>query len=326
MPAACAPIVFRTAAGPRIGYGHLVRTAVLGRALGVTPVVSVRGTRAARQVARQWRCEVTDGGAAPALAAANAALLVIDDPSSRASQPWARAAMRRGMRVATMHDLGLAPCATDLAIDGSIVRPHALPTPSLLGPRFLVLDATPSVWREPSSPSVVIALGGGPRRRVALALARAIRARRPDVAVSIAGGRAAAAPTRLPAGVTWLGPRRGLAADFARATVVVVGGGLSLYDACRIGAPAVGLAVVPAQRPTIAGLAARRAVVDGGSTRDLDTAVRRVVAVLRDADRRARLSRAGRALVDGRGADRVAAHLRRLAGRRAGPRPTGGTR
>jgi spore coat polysaccharide biosynthesis predicted glycosyltransferase SpsG len=326
MPAAPVRIVFRTAAGPRIGYGHLVRATVLGRALGVRPVVSLRGTVAARRVAGQMRCTVAAGSADRVLARAKASLLVIDDPSARAARPWARAAIRRGVRVATIHDLGLAACDTDLAIDGSVVRKAALPDPLLCGPRYLILGADTSAWREPAAPSVLIALGGGPRRRAALALARVIRARRPDVAVRIAGGLATDVPRRLPDGVTWLGPRAGLGPDFARATAAVVGGGVSVYEACRTGTPAVGVAVVAAQRPTVAGLAARRAVVDGGSTRDLETVAFRLGRLLDNAGRRARLSRTGRALIDGRGADRVAVHLRGLAAQTATRRHAGDTR
>ncbi len=313
MVAPRASIVFRTAAGARIGYGHLVRTTVLGRALGMTPVVSVRGTDAARRAATAMGCRLADGAAARVLAGTGASLVVIDDPSSRASQPWARAAMRQGVRVATIHDLGLAPCDTHLAVDGSIVRTRPRPVPSLLGPRYLILAAGSAVWREPARPCVLIALGGGPRRRAALTLARAIRAQRPDVVVRIAGGLDTRAPGRLPEGVTWLGPQPGLGAELAAASAAVVGGGVSLYEACRVGTPAVGVAVVAGQRPTIAGLASRRAVVDGGTIRDLETTARRVVRLLGDAGRRARLSRAGRSVVDGRGAVRVAGRLQHLA-------------
>lgn len=306
-------IVFRAAAGPRIGYGHLVRMTVLGRAMGVSPIVSVRGTTDAVRVARRLKCRVARGGAAAVLRRARASLLVIDDPSANRARAWVRAAAQRGVPVASVHDLGLAACGTDLAVDGSVVQPGAAwAAPSLVGPRYLILDNESASWRDPRTPSVLIALGGGPRRRAALALARAIREARPDVAVRIAGGLTASTPDALPAGLTWLGPRRSLGTDLARATVAVVGGGVSLYEACRVGTPAVGVAVVPAQQPTVSGLAATEAVIDGGTVADLDRVARRALSLLDDAPLRRRLSRNGRALVDGRGADRVAHWLRRL--------------
>jgi len=41
-------VVFRVAAGPRLGFGHLVRCRSLARALGVTPRVWLRGSAATR--------------------------------------------------------------------------------------------------------------------------------------------------------------------------------------------------------------------------------------------------------------------------------------
>ena len=114
--------------------------------------------------------------------------------------------------------------------------------------------------------------------------------------------------------------RPSLAQEYRNATVAVLGGGVSLYEACAVGLPAIGVAVVKAQRPTIAGLARRGAVVDGGaasSERDgARTAQRiaRLVCELLDApSRRRSLAREGARLVDGRGVERVAAALRRLA-------------
>ena len=55
--------------------------------------------------------------------------------------------------------------------------------------------------------------------------------------------------------------RHGLHDELARAGVAVVGGGVSLYEACAHGVAAVGVPVVAAQRPTVAAFvtAARRA-------------------------------------------------------------------
>ena len=48
------------------------------------------------------------------------ALLVIDDPSRAAATPWLRAARRAGVPVVSLHDVGIAPLASDLAVDGSL--------------------------------------------------------------------------------------------------------------------------------------------------------------------------------------------------------------
>ncbi|HEY7791062.1 MAG TPA: hypothetical protein VIC33_11145, partial [Vicinamibacterales bacterium] len=54
-------VLFRAAGGPRRGFGHLVRSAWLARALEVEPRVSVRGGRTAARVARRLGLEVVDG-------------------------------------------------------------------------------------------------------------------------------------------------------------------------------------------------------------------------------------------------------------------------
>ena len=86
--------------------------------------------------------------------------------------------------------------------------------------------------------------------------------------------------------------------------------------AAALGVPAVAVAVVPAQQPTVRGLARRRAVVDGGAlyTADAPARISRVASALIAAPARCdALARTARQLVDGRGAERIAAALRRLA-------------
>ncbi|MDO8834149.1 MAG: hypothetical protein Q7V01_01060 [Vicinamibacterales bacterium] len=316
MPAAREPqVVFRVAAGPRLGFGHLVRATVLRRSLGMPARLALRGNRQAARVALDLGWVLASGGAERTLRLAPPALLVIDDPSVRCAHPWRRAASRHGVPVASVHDLGFAYCGADLTIDGSIVHPGGeAGGPALLGPRFLIVPDSARRWSEPRTASVLIALGGGSRTAAALRIAGLLLASRPEITVRIAGGMTAQPPEHLPAGVSWLGSRTNLGAALARSTVAVVGGGVTLYDACRIGTPAVGVAVVRAQRPTIGGLAARGAVADGGQLAAPGHAVRQAIGLLDDASQRARMSRLGRRLVDGRGAARVAAQLRRLAG------------
>ena len=49
-------VVFRVAAGPRLGFGHLVRCRAIARALGVEPRVSIRGTAATRRAGASSAC------------------------------------------------------------------------------------------------------------------------------------------------------------------------------------------------------------------------------------------------------------------------------
>jgi spore coat polysaccharide biosynthesis predicted glycosyltransferase SpsG len=100
----------------------------------------------------------------------------------------------------------------------------------------------------------------------------------------------------------------------AKASVAVVGGGVSLYEACAHGVAAVGVAVVAAQRPTVSAFVKRgvaRGVVRGCVTAEAVAA--ECAELLTDETLRRHLGRMGRRLIDGRGAFRAAAAVSRLA-------------
>jgi UDP-2,4-diacetamido-2,4,6-trideoxy-beta-L-altropyranose hydrolase len=319
-------VLFRVAAGPRVGFGHLVRASSLSRALEVPLLVSIRGTsRCVRETARRIGAREAPGSTAgAALAATRPDVLVLDDRVLRETQPWRRGARRLGIPVVSVHDLGIGLGAADLVVDGSVGAAVPPGVRALAGPRFAVLNPAtlaarvhPARLADPAD--VIVALGGGPRRRTALTLARALVARRPGLRVAIAGGFAGmrSPGTGLP-GIAWVRPRE-LALALANARVAVSGGGVTLYECLALGVPAVGVAVVPSQRPTVRAFASRGAVVDGGGTRASSRAAaiarlaRQVVNLLDDEAEQQRVRRAGRALVDGRGGHRVARAIRLLA-------------
>lgn len=324
-------VLFRVAAGPRLGYGHLVRCVWLADALGVRPSVSIRGGEAARRVARRLGCGVVSPNADP-FGAERLDLLVVDDPGPGHVERWCEAGRQDGLFVVSLHDLGIGAGEADILVDGSITgntdlvrRPGAL-----IGPRFAILD--PSLRTLPSSPGrdrsegerVLIALGGGPREQTAARLAAVILAKRPKASIRIAGGLTSRRRPGDDPRVVWLPPRRGLAHELADCTVAITGGGVTAYEACALGVPAVAVAVVPAQCSTIRALAAAGALLDGGRIgpatttrargRAIERVAREVVTLLDDPSTRRRLGSFGRLLIDGRGARRVAeAVCRRLA-------------
>ena len=306
-------VLFRLAAGPRIGYGHLVRATVLAGAMKTPAVVSLRGNAVARKTAGRLGCQVRGGSARVLLAALHPDLVVIDDPSEHAATAWCLVARSEGIPVASVHDLGIGYCGADLTIDGSVTRPAGRPTgPALLGPRYAIV-APRADHAARRSRTVLVALGGGPRHGVALGIARAIRHACPDVTVRVASGHAPASARPVINGVEWLGPQRGLGDELARASIAVVGGGVTLYEACREGTPAVAIAVVPAQRPTIHAFARAGAVLDAGPTAPPARTARVVETLLNDAVLRRRIGRTARLMIDGRGANRVAQVLAKLA-------------
>lgn len=172
----------------------------------------------------------------------------------------------------------------------------------LQGPRFALLRAEfdGDGTTEPAvDPRVVVLLGGG-HEHAAERLADAVAARFSERPVEVT------TPTRA-----------GRVADVAgllrSASVVVSAAGTTAWELARLGRPAVLVSVADNQEPV------GRALADAGAARylgpwsDDDAATAAVAAVveelLDDDGQRSVLSGAGRALVDGRGAARIATEL-----------------
>jgi spore coat polysaccharide biosynthesis predicted glycosyltransferase SpsG len=310
-------VLFVAAAGPRIGFGHLVRAGVVAGALDVRRRVVLRASSPTQEAARTLGWDVL--APAPAIVQRlQPDLVVIDDPSARRARPWARAARACRVPVVAIRDLGRGAVDADLSIDGSFTRNASGARADLEGPAFALLDPVVAALRAEArvrdANRVVVAVGGGGHvAGIGLDIARAIRARLPDVAIDLAPGFHAR-PHVLPEGCRWLDAHR-LREALAMASVVVSGGGITLYEACALGAPVVAVAVVPAQRPTTATCAALGAAIDATASdqrESAERAARSVAAVLGDAERRAALAGAARRLVDGQGTTRVLAHIRAL--------------
>jgi spore coat polysaccharide biosynthesis predicted glycosyltransferase SpsG len=343
-PSRSHPVLFRVAGGHRLGFGHIVRAMSLAKSLEVGAWVSVRGTERAKRVARQLGAHVEERPLDELLASGGHALMVIDDPNVCAAEHALMAARRHGVAVASVHDLGIAPIASDLAIDGSIVSMRKVwpAAQALLGSRYAVLDAdigglrayrtarvdtasahpTPAMPFVEEQPRIVISLGGGERAGVSWKIGRELALACPDVQVIVAAGFTAngngngSHGPRLPN----LRPLRApewLRLELARATVAIVAGGLTLYEAAALGVPAVAIAVVPAQRPTIAGFVRIGAATAAGdlsadAARVLPRVLQRATRLLDDIRIRERMTTAGCVAVDGLGSQRVAQELKRL--------------
>lgn len=312
-------VLFRVAAGPRLGFGHLVRARALARALGIRrPHLALRGPALVERTASRLGFEIVRGTAAELLRRIAPDVLVIDDPSAVAARRWRQPAAALGVPVASVHDGGRAYCGADVSIDGSLVDRRAAGWPAgesaLADTRYAILDPRIASARgeRRRGASVLIALGGGPRVAVARTLARAIRRRRPDVEVRIAAGFAA--PRQRSAGVTWLPPQPGLARELSRCGAAIVGGGVSLYEAAALSTPAVAWPVVTAQHPTVRAFARAGLAVPMLPCQDRAARAARAVDALLTSRAPLRANDA-RPRIDAKGAYRVAALVRRLARR-----------
>src|SRR5436309_10845912 len=183
-------VLFRAAGGPRVGFGHLVRCRSLARALGVEPIVSVRGSAQTCATARTLGLRVVDAIGDEAIRLTQPRVLVVDDPSADDALAWVKRARRLGIPVAAVHDLGLGYVPADLGVDGSILPRTSMQgrCGDLKGPSYAILDPGLVNARERSTPCaasrVLIALGGGAHvYACATHLARAIAARWPGVEI-----------------------------------------------------------------------------------------------------------------------------------------------
>jgi spore coat polysaccharide biosynthesis predicted glycosyltransferase SpsG len=308
-------ILFRAPAGARRGFGRLVRCRSLARALGVRPLVSLRGGAAVEETALALGCDVVRGGPVRLLESLAPDVLVVDDPVTADARRWIAAGRRAGCLVVSVHDPGLGCLDADLVIVGSVrMNARASRGMTLTGPQFAPLDPSLLDEKEPRDPcTVLVALGGGPRLELALEIAEAIVDADPGAAVRLAGGFLTALP-EIRERITWAGPARSLRQEMARASAAVVGGDVSLHEARAFGIPAIGVPVVAAQCPTVAEFVARGAAREsaGGPLSAMDVA-EECVSLLSDAAMRRRLSVAGSHLIDGRGAIPVAAAVTQLA-------------
>ncbi len=323
-------VLFAVAAGPRVGFGHLVRCRSLARALGVAPLVIVRGSTSTqrRATASGWR--VMEVRTVEQLRRSEAQVVVVDDPSAAAARAWVRRARRAGVPVASIHDLGIAPVDSDLLVDGTVApdRRARGRVATLTGPGYMILDPRLRDTHRPRAmaipPQILIALGGGSHAhlatQIANAIARTLAARAINANIRITSGLIKGVGshlkrTQLPR-VQWIDARDGLAGELAAASVAIVAGGVTLYEACALGTPSIAVAVNAAQQVTIRGVARAGATVDAGrsGSAGVPAAIaRQVERLLGDRADARRLAAAGRRLVDGRGAARVAAQVRQLA-------------
>ena len=321
------PVLFRVAAGPRLGFGHLLRARALASVIPHASLVSVRGPRV---IARDPRLglAIAAGSAARLFARCRPRLVVIDDPNAREAGKWCAAARAHGVPVASLHDLGRAAIESDLAIDGSACRVRVLKgRRRLTGCRFAVLPASVAAARRarrsrPDRPRIVVTFGGGAVGGLAHSVGRAIARARLDVDVDVilgpGAGRLRQRGTPQP-NLRFPSAGYNLVDRLTRADVAVLGGGRTLYEACALGVPSVTVPVVAAQRQTCAAFVragAARGVPGRAWTsraRLLAVLVCEVERLLDDAALRRRVASRARGLVPARGVFHVARELVLLA-------------
>jgi len=303
-------------AGPRVGYGHVMRTVACAAQLcefGWEAEVAVRGPPRAISVAR--RVSRIEGG--PAVTPASAlrrippGRILLDTRDSSAI-------VRRlpsGSRVAAFDDAG-RDLAVDVIINGNVFASVEMYRRSgeavaLCGPRYLSLrkgfrNRRGAVPPPGGAPRAIVALGGGANPQ-SVAVQKALEARGFN-ATLLPGFHAGSG----------IPPRRALHPWdlMAGKDIAVIGGGSVAYEAACLGVPAVSCPTVPGQVRNAKALEERGTLVVAGpaSRRSPGDVARLCAEIVQDVARCRRMRRAGRELVDGTGAVRVARVLDRTFG------------
>lgn len=322
---ASAPWLVRVASDPRHGAGHVKRGAALAAALAVeAPVVmvfdgepgrwseslridGVELTAAGGEGDGPWRGAVLDGYDLPAGGVADLA--------------------RRARPLVVFDDLLAPPPEADLVVNAAIGLEgnHFDGVPACLGPAYACLDASyqaPTVRPVAAVERVVVTLGmADPDDATGLVLDAFALLRADGIAplLTVVMGSAAPHLDAVRARVTASAGQAELRTDvtdmaelLAGADLVIGAGGVSLFERLALGVPSVTLLIAENQRRFVDGAVARGVTVSGRDARRTDavalsTTIRGVIG---DRARRQRLRDAGRALVDGRGAWRVAQVLK----------------
>lgn len=351
MPAEAPLLLLRGDAGPRIGSGHVSRLLALARAWnasgGRSVLLTYSPSAALRAAAGAAGAELVELPAAHPdprdLGALEAAVA-----ASSGGKPWIAvdgysfdsayyAAVRAaGARVLAVDDtVRLADYPVDALLNqnpGAEAYEYPLPAEALalLGPRWALLspdfaDVGANRRMSPHATRLLVSFGGSdPADASTLAVNALKRLAAPPETVVVVGpdNPRADALTRLAAG---LPVRIERAADMpalmAWADAGLIGGGVTLLEACAAGLPSLAATLAPNQEPGSALLAERGAVnllgkADAISEPQLADALGGLLAA---PGARESLAKASRTVVDGCGTERVVGALKTLSRSRYAP-------
>jgi spore coat polysaccharide biosynthesis predicted glycosyltransferase SpsG len=314
------------APGGATGLGHVARSLALGAALVAR---GVKATLLAPPLPASWTLRARDFGVALATTTAEPGGrddgLETRDLARRTQSAWVvldgygfrpELSAQIDRPIAAFADYGEGPLAhAALVIDGNHgarEEPYAKVPRRLLGLAFVPLRPEFTAWRgrthaaRENAREVLCTFGGSdPWRLTEIALEGAVQS---ELRFSVLIGADNARAFHSPPGATLLHDVRDLPEHAARADVAVIAAGTTLWELLFLQTPVLSYWISATQRTIVEDLAARGACRSLGDARaaraaDLAHAIGELAA---NADDRARLARVGGALVDGRGAERIA--------------------
>jgi spore coat polysaccharide biosynthesis predicted glycosyltransferase SpsG len=323
----------RTVASPTVGFGHLVRSTVLIRMLSdcLMPVFLVdendSWTRA-KCAENNWD-SIPFSTCTRRLSESVPAAVLMDTREAGGLCELISSARALGVPTISIHDLGLNPLPSDIAVDGSIAPgPRADFSPRseyFRGSEYLVLDPGYSLLHGRRKPirehisSVAVNLGGGDASRFFQNILQGLKEWGREIEVvgipgfTDWGQHAICARKWTPVSFRWAGKSESPQNVVFQADLAITAGGLSAFEALCAGTPLLALAYDHHQKSTVARLSKCNACIDLGLGEFLQpSTLRRILdSVDSDSVLRSALSARGRRLIDGGGAERVSNLIRR---------------
>jgi spore coat polysaccharide biosynthesis predicted glycosyltransferase SpsG len=331
----------QTAAGPRIGFGHLKRCMILAQSLHdcSTPLFFLDPQD------RWCREQLTAQGYEFCCEGLEKAWSLFSDPSAILIDTrlidglglFISGAQNRGIPVISIHDLGLNPLPSDIVIDGSIApgsfqNIFSRKAEIFRGTDYMILDPVLQQLHQKRRrirkkiQSIIVNLGGGNSQAFFPKILEGVKLWDREVTVVGIRGFIRWGQDRLER-MDWrpIHFRWESASPYPflmNADLAITAGGLSAYEALCIGTPLLALSYDPLQQITIHAMAGAGACVDLGPGEDLNPMQLAETLARLDADRegRARISLNGKKEVDGCGAERVSCIVRESIHRRAAAR------
>jgi spore coat polysaccharide biosynthesis predicted glycosyltransferase SpsG len=317
-------IVFWADSGAGVGLGHVARCCAVARELrnrGVNVLILCPDPRGATFACEQGEMAIEARyGFTQALdAISGCASAVID---SYRLQPDDYAAARRAAAVLVVfNDDGARVPACDVVVNGApgaetLEYEKGAGTAYLLGAAYFPLRAAfrdldaPAKHIGPSVERVLVTVGGDDVHGLLGAFALSARAVYPHAQIVAVGVPRASTDREWMATCDVKVAPKDYPALVRDADVIVCGAGQTLVEAAVVGTPAAAVLLGDDQRHQHAAVIRAGAGVDGGAwtlAADERTAtLRSALERLKDGGTRSEISRRGRQLVDGRGADRIA--------------------
>lgn len=287
-------------AGPKLGYGHAVRCVRLARELSRrNKVVFYPLSETCREFVESWGFSVA--AVYDRRSTDSFPPVVITD--LREAHGITVAIHREGSRHISIHDLGLAQCHSDVAIDGSITRlfPYQKDRnrEMFLGPQYMITRQP--VKRDAVDNTVLVTFGGGLTADLA-----------EGVSEQLYGMGLRPITTQ-----GFVGSARLSDSEFeeamSRCCFAISGSGVTLYDLLASGVPTIAVAFDRIQLRTADAFQEVGAVLSAGLLERLSPSVllRSCRQMLENRLLVQRISQTGQMFVDGKGLSRVVEIVRR---------------